>query len=118
MRLLLADDNQMNVELFSAALEKYDLVVAHDGAQAVERGLQGKFDMYLLDIQMPRMDGYEVCRTLRAKGVRVPIIALSAAAMPADIQKGRAAGFDAYLTKPISPHDLVSAVQEHTRSAA
>jgi len=118
MRLLLADDNDMNVELFTAALEDYDVVVARDGAQALERGLAERFDMYLLDIQMPRQDGYAVCRGLRAAGVRAPILALSAAAMPSDISKGHAAGFDDYLTKPISPHDLLRAIQNHTKSAA
>jgi CheY-like chemotaxis protein len=118
VRLLLADDNEMNVELFTAALEHHDVVVTRDGAHALERGLAERFDMYLLDIQMPRMDGYEVCRALRAAGVRAPILALSAAAMPHDISKGHAAGFDAYLTKPISPHDLLAAIRAHARSAA
>ena len=57
-------------------------------------------------------------RALRAKGLKTPILALSASAMPTDVHKGHAAGFDAYLTKPISPHDLLRAVRSHTRTAA
>jgi len=118
VRLLLADDNEMNVELFSAALDGYDLVIARDGSQALDRALAQKFDLILLDIQMPGLDGYDVCRALRAKGLKTPILALSASAMPTDVHKGHAAGFDAYLTKPISPHDLLRAVRSHTRTAA
>jgi CheY-like chemotaxis protein len=118
MRLLLADDNEMNVELFTAALGDYDVVVARDGRQALDRALAQRFDLILLDIQMPGLDGYDVCRALRAKGLKTPIVALTASAMPSDVTKGHAAGFDAYLTKPISPHDLLSAVRSHTRSAA
>src|SRR5439155_476264 len=91
---------------------------ARDGSQALDRALAQKFDLILLDIQMPGLDGYDVCRALRAKGLKTPILALSASAMPTDVHKGHAAGFDAYLTKPISPHDLLRAVRSHTRTAA
>src|SRR5947208_15212131 len=118
MRLLLADDNEMYVELFSAALDGYDLVIARDGSQALDRALAQKFDLILLDIQMPGLEGYDVCRALRAKGLKTPILAPRASAMPTDVHKGQAAGFDAYLPKPTSPPDHLSAVRSHTRPAA
>ena len=117
MRLLLADDNDMNVDLFAAALDQHEVVIVRDGAQALERGLGEAFDLILLDVQMPRMDGFEVCRALRAAGVSAPIVALTAAAMPDDVARGSGAGFDAYLTKPIAPEALRAAVRRHSRSA-
>jgi CheY-like chemotaxis protein len=86
-------------------------------AELPEAGLQlaraQRPDLILLDIQLPGMDGYEVLRRLRAdEGTRdIPVIAVSANAMPADIERGLAAGFDAYLTKPIDQCVLVAAVQ-------
>ncbi len=118
MRLLLADDNEMNVDLFTAALEQHDVVVERDGAAALGRALSEPFELILLDVQMPRMTGDQVCRALREKGVRTPIVALTAAAMPDDLARTRSAGFDAYLTKPISPESLRAAVRQYARPAA
>jgi len=118
MRLLLADDNEMNVDLFTAALAQHDVVVERDGAAALARALSEPFALILLDVQMPLMRGDEVCRALRDKGLRTPILALTAAAMPDDIARAGAAGFDAYLTKPISPESLRAAVRQHARPAA
>jgi two-component system capsular synthesis sensor histidine kinase RcsC len=118
MRLLLADDNEMNVDLFTAALDQHDITVERDGAAALQRALGERFDLILLDVQMPRMRGDEVCRELRARGISTPIVALSAAAMQDDMARTRSAGFDAYLTKPISPESLRAAVRQHARPAA
>jgi CheY-like chemotaxis protein len=64
------------------------------------------------------MRGDEVCRELRARGIRTPIVALTAAAMPDDIARASGVGFDAYLTKPISPESLRAAVRQYAKSAA
>jgi len=117
VRLLLADDNEMNVEFFSEALDQFDLTVARDGQSALDAGLSEPFDMILLDIQMPRLDGNQVCAALRSAGVRVPILALTASAMPDEIIRGREAGFDDYLTKPISPQALRQAIAHHAGRA-
>ena len=117
MRLLLADDNEMNVDLAVAALDGHDVVVERDGPGALKTGLQQHFDVVLLDVQMPGMTGLEVCRKLRDAGVRTPIIALTADAMPADIARGHDAGFDEYLTKPIAPAALSAAVERYRRAA-
>lgn len=115
MRVLLVDDNAMNVELFSDVLEGdgHDVTVERDGVTGRDRGLAERFDLVILDIQLPRMDGHEVCRKLRAAGINGPIVALTSSAMPDEVSRGVATGFDAYLTKPISPAALRAAVREH-----
>ena len=119
LRVLLVDDNEMNVELFSAVLEAdgHHVTVERDGLSARERALAEPFDLLLLDIQLPGMDGYAICRSLRASGLGGPILALSSAAMPAHIRAGSEAGFDEYLTKPIAPSALRSAVRRFAERA-
>ena len=113
MRLLLAEDNATNVELFLAALETdgHEVTVERDGLSARAQALRQAFDLIVLDIQMPLLDGYALCAELRAAGIQGPIIALSASALPTDVTRGTTAGFDAYLTKPIRPADLRAAVR-------
>ncbi len=120
MRVLLVEDNRMNVEFFLDALEGegHSVVVERDGALGRERALAEGFDLIVLDVQLPAMDGYTLCRALRDAGVRIPIVALSSSAMPEQVERGRAAGFDAYLTKPISPAALREAVRRHGSAAA
>ena len=102
----------MNVELFESALvsDGHEVVTERDGA-AGERRASERFDLLLLDIQMPKKSGLEVCRSLRARGVRIPIVALSASVLPEEIARTTAAGFDVFLSKPISPRDLRDAVR-------
>jgi CheY-like chemotaxis protein len=113
MRVLLAEDNATNVELFLAALENdgHEVTVEKDGVAARERAMRQAFDLIVLDIQMPLLDGYTLCAELRAWGIRGPIIALSAAALPSDIERGTEFGFNAYLTKPLRPAELRAAVR-------
>ncbi|HEV2250943.1 MAG TPA: response regulator [Candidatus Limnocylindria bacterium] len=110
----------MNVELFVAALETdgHEVVVEYDGARAYARALAEPFDLLILDVQMPGMTGDAVCRALRKAGVVRPILAASALAMPEQIEHALAAGFDEYLTKPLSPLALRDAVRRHAPSAA
>lgn len=113
MRILLAEDNQMNLELFIAALERdgHTVTAERDGVRARDRALAEDFDLIVLDIQLPRLDGDAICRALRAAGRGKPIVALSASALPEQVDRGLRAGFDAYLTKPITPADLRAAVR-------
>ena len=112
MRILLVEDDEMNVELFESALETdgHEIVTERDG-EAGEKRASDRFDLVLLDIQLPKMDGLAVCRSLRARGLRMPIVALSASVLPEEIARTKAAGFDEFLSKPISPRDLREAVR-------
>jgi CheY-like chemotaxis protein len=112
LRILLVEDDPMNVELFESALETdgHEVVTERDGA-AGERRASEAFDLILLDIQLPKKNGLEVCRGLRARGVRIPIVALSASVLPEEVERTTSAGFDLFLSKPISPRDLRAAVR-------
>ena len=102
----------MNVELFESALETdgHEVVTERDG-EAGERRASDPFDLILLDIQLPKKNGLEVCRSLRTRGLRTPIVALSASVLPDEVARTKAAGFDVFLSKPISPRDLREAVR-------
>lgn len=115
MRVLIVDDNAMNVEFFQDTLEGagHAVVVERNGRAGRDRALAETFEVILMDIQMPEIDGAAVCRELRVAGISTPILALSAAAMPSQIALGESAGFDEYLTKPISPGALREAVRRH-----
>jgi len=115
MRILLVEDNALNVELFTDALEGdgHEVAVERDGDAGERRALAERFDLHLLDIQLPGQDGLSLCRTLRAAGITRPILALSSHAMPEQIERGHTAGFDDYLTKPLSPAALRAAVRRY-----
>jgi DNA-binding response OmpR family regulator len=120
MRVLVVDDNAANVEYFVDALESagHVVAVATDGEAGRERALAESFDLIILDIQLPRLSGDAVCRALREAGVSVPIVALTSAAMPDQVSRGIKAGFDAYLTKPISPAALRETARRFQRRSA
>lgn len=112
MRILLVEDDPLNVELFESAMESdgHEIVTERDGVAGEQRASE-QFDLILLDIQLPKKSGLEVCRSLRARGLRIPIVALSASVLPEEIERTKAAGFDEFLSKPISPRDLRAAVR-------
>jgi CheY-like chemotaxis protein len=112
LRILLVEDDPMNIELFESALESdgHEVVTERDGA-AGERRAAERFDLILLDIQLPKKSGLDVCRSLRERGLRTPIVALSASVLPEEIARTTSAGFDLFLSKPISPRDLRAAVR-------
>ena len=113
MRILLVEDDAMNVELFESALESdgHEVVVERDGVAGEQRAAD-RFDLILLDIKLPKKSGLEVCRSLRARGLRIPIAALSASVLPEEVARTTSAGFDLFLSKPISPRDLRTAVRQ------
>lgn len=113
MRILLVEDDPANVELFQAALEdQHEVVVERDGVAGHERALAELFDLILLDIQLPKMNGIDVCRSLRASGLQIPIVALSASVLPDEVARIKGASFSHFLSKPISPPSLRAAVHE------
>lgn len=116
-RILAADDNPTNrrvLELILATLEA-DLVTVADGAQAVQAFEAGHFDIVLMDMQMPVMDGLEATRRIReferlTEAARTPLLMVSANALPDHIDAGRAAGADGHVTKPIDPATLLNSI--------
>ena len=121
--VLLAEDGVDNQRLITTYLEKAGarVSVAENGRIAVDRAMAAyrdnePFDVILMDMQMPVMDGYEATSLLRAKGYSGPVIALTAHAMTGDRERCLAAGCTDYLTKPIRRERLTSAVAEHARS--
>src|SRR4051794_18750790 len=117
-RILLVDDEPPVQRLLSYPLEKegYEVVPALDGQEALENFEQGQFDLVVLDIMLPKLDGLEVCRRLRAKS-SVPIIMLTAKAEEIDKVIGLELGADDYITKPFSMREFRSRVRAALRRA-
>jgi DNA-binding response OmpR family regulator len=99
-------------------LEGYGVEVAADGETAVRRAREGSFDLILLDVMLPRKDGFQVCRELRHGGLRTPIILLTARALEAEKVLGLQLGADDYVTKPFSPLELRARIQAVLRRTA
>ena len=127
LKILIADDHAINQQLLVLLLERLGLScdVVMNGKEAVQAALNGSYALILMDCQMPEMDGYEATRKIRSaeaekntdesesqtvrsnlQHVRIPIVALTANAMPGDREKCLAAGMDEYLSKPINPEEL------------
>ncbi len=107
-RVLVVEDVEGNQMLIELMLSKWgiEVVVADDGYQALEKALSQSFDLILMDIQMPRMNGLEATRRLRQQGCKVPIVALTANAMKGDDQECLDAGCDGYIAKPIDRREF------------
>ena len=117
-RILLVDDEAAIQTLLSYPLRKdgYEVVQAHDGREALARFAELAFDLVVLDVMMPRLDGLETCRRLRATST-VPIIMLTAKAEEIDKVLGLELGADDYITKPFSMHEFRSRVKAALRRA-
>jgi CheY-like chemotaxis protein len=117
LRLLLAEDNPVNQKLAVRLLEKkgHTVVVAGDGVEAVRAVADQPFDLVLMDVQMPEMDGFDATAAIRARergtGRHVPILAMTAYAMKGDRERCLAAGMDGYVSKPIQPRELWQAIE-------
>ncbi len=99
-------------------LEGYEVVVVRDGESGVARAKQGGFDVILLDVMLPKKDGFEVCRELRRGGIETPIIMLTAKTRDAEKVMGLELGADDYVTKPFSPAELRARIKAVLRRAA
>jgi signal transduction histidine kinase/CheY-like chemotaxis protein/streptogramin lyase len=117
LRVLLAEDNAVNQVLASRLLEKHGhtVVVASNGRKALEALERQKFDLVVMDVSMPEMDGFEAAAAIRAReggtGSHIPIIAMTAHAMKGDRERCLAAGMDAYVSKPIQVNELFEAIK-------
>jgi CheY-like chemotaxis protein len=122
LRLLAAEDNRVNQRLLLRLLEKegHSVTVVEDGEAAVAFSRDQKFNAILMDVQMPKMDGLEATRQIRARearsGEHVPIIALTAHAMKGDREKCLDAGMDVYIAKPLNKQELFTALERFSRS--
>ncbi len=114
--ILLAEDNAANVEVMSSYLSAmgYRVITAKDGLEAVAHAQKLRPDLILMDIHMPELDGLEATRQIRANTAlaNIPIVALTALAMPGDRERCLAAGVDGYLSKPVSLRDLSGVIAE------
>ncbi len=114
-RVLLAEDNSINQEIIAGMLRDHghEVTIVGDGRQAVETVTGGQlgFDVILMDVQMPEMDGYEATRLVRRLGCRVPIIALTASALSDEIERCHAAGMDLHIAKPVKWTKLFGAIE-------
>jgi CheY-like chemotaxis protein len=122
LNILIAEDNDKNQKLLRAYLGKtgHTLTVVEDGLSAVEKVEQEKFDIVLMDVRMPKMDGLTATRTIRERERRLgleplPILAITADAGVDESVRSLSAGCNAHLTKPISKGTLISAIRKHTR---
>ena len=116
MRILLVDDSVDNEELIRFYLQKDGarVEVAHNGFEAFDKASTALYDIVLMDVQMPGMDGLEATRRLRASGVKTPIIALSAHAMNEEVDRSIAAGCNSHLAKPVSRRELIDRIRNQT----
>lgn len=118
-KILIVEDNQDNRELVVKVLRNkgFETVEAVDGEDAIEKAVSEKPDLILLDISLPKLDGYEVAK--RLKGMEefqeVPIIAFTAHAMKGDREKAIVAGFEGYISKPVNIRELPDQVNSFIR---
>ena len=117
--VLVADDDPDILNLVSLRLERdgYEVVKAGDGARALEQAFERTPDLALIDVSMPKLDGYEVAQRLRnhEPTKEMPIILLTARVQDSDVARGLAAGADDYVTKPFSTADLRARIQAALR---
>ena len=105
--LIVEDDTDLAFSLEDdLKVEGYEVEIAGDGETACRRARTGDWDLILLDIVLPKKDGYEVCRELRRAGIRTPVIMLTARTQEAERVMGLDLGADDYITKPFSPREL------------
>jgi signal transduction histidine kinase/CheY-like chemotaxis protein/uncharacterized protein YdeI (BOF family) len=121
LKILVAEDNLVNQRLTVALLERlgHTVTLAANGAEALDRWREGCFDIVLMDVQMPTMDGFEATHRIREEegvtGRHTPIVAMTAHAMSGDQQRCLEAGMDGYLSKPVNPRALEQVLRKHGR---
>ncbi len=113
-KILIVEDEEAIADLEKDYLELsgFEVEIEHDGTRGLERALNEDFDMYLLDLMLPGVDGFEICRKIREKK-NTPILMVSAKKDDIDKIRGLGLGADDYVTKPFSPSELVARVKAH-----
>ncbi len=113
-RILIIEDELPIAELEKDYLELSDFTVTieEDGSKGLEKALSGEYDLIILDLMLPGMDGFEICKTIRG-AMDIPIVMVSAKKEDIDKIRGLGLGADDYMTKPFSPSELVARVKAH-----
>jgi len=115
-KILIVDDEVQLVEMIKMRLEAsgYEIIFAHDGQDGLDKAKKEKPDLMILDLMLPKIDGYKVCRMLKfdEKYKQIPIILFSARAQDEDKKMGQEVGADAYITKPFDPQALLGKIKE------
>jgi CheY-like chemotaxis protein/anti-sigma regulatory factor (Ser/Thr protein kinase) len=113
--ILLAEDNPVNQQLMKVLLKKmgFEVTLVENGKLAVEALGKASYDIILMDIQMPEMNGLEATRTIRQNGIKTPIVAITANALKGDREQCLEAGCDDYLPKPVDKHDLEDMINKY-----
>lgn len=119
MKLLLADDDPITLDALHACVEPegFTALLARDGKQALELWERHRPDLLCLDIMMPQVDGYEVCRRVRAVDAQVPVLFLSAKSEEIDVVVGLQLGADDFIRKPFGKHELLARIRAALRRA-
>ena len=120
--ILVVEDNQMNRKLVETVLRPggYRLLIALDGEEAISVATREQPDLILMDLKLPKLDGYQAIRCLKSQSetAHIPVIALTAYALPEERERARAAGCDGYITKPIDIRCFPDQVRQHLDSRA
>jgi len=115
-KILVIDDESSLVEMLSIRLEanNYQVIAASDGQEGLDKARSENPDLIILDLMLPKLDGYQVCRMLKSdeKYKQIPIVIFTARAQESDIKAGNEAGADAYITKPFEPAILLDKVSQ------
>ena len=108
VKILVAEDNLVNQKMMQGFFKNlgFEIDLAHDGVEAVEKATERTYDLILMDVMMPNMDGWEATRTLRKRGVTTPIVAVTADVTDDAEKRSRESGMDDYITKPVRPEDI------------
>ena len=118
-KILLVDDEPHIIMMLENRMKHvgYEVITACDGQEALTKAKKEKPDLIILDLMLPKLDGYKVCRMLKfdEKYRNIPIIIFTARAQEADVKLGQEVGADAYLTKPFEPNILLAKVEELVR---
>jgi len=114
-KVLLVDDSSTALLMGETVFKEhtgYEVVTAHDGAEGLQKALNEKPDLILLDVVMPKMDGFAACQEMRKHDClkRVPIVMVTSRGEPRNVEEGYRSGCNAYLTKPINAHELLEVV--------
>ncbi len=116
-KILVVDDEELTTELAKTFLEKhgFDVIIAFDGEEGLSKAQAEKPDLILLDVMLPTMDGFAVCKKLKESDdfKNTPILMFTAKGLSSDIEKGQSVGADEYIIKPFSGKALVATIRKH-----